>query len=351
VYLNTPVPGIQRDSDNNQVKNKSWAAFTQWTYDFTASLSGTIGVRYSTDNKASFPNQYDFAAPTVKQVPMRWYEDDFNSTTPSASLSWRANDAAMFYVSYAEGFKGGGWNSHFNAVLLPAEQAALQRFDQEEAKTKELGAKLDLLDRSLRLNVAVFSSDYTNMQVTYRGPLPMGVAPFLTNAGQAQIDGAELELTWQPNSDFVVQGSVGYLDAELTELDTSNPLLILPPGLVVGNSLTYAPDWQVNLGIGYTIRAGNLALTPRVDASYQTRTFFDAQNSREIAQLDPFTVANVSFGIAPDQGKWRVLLGVNNATDELYPVAGNSSFTTGSGYAEIGYARPREYFASFSYDF
>jgi iron complex outermembrane receptor protein len=148
-----------------------------------------------------------------------------------------------------------------------------------------------------------------------------------------------------------VQASVGYLDAELTELDTDNPLLILPPGLVVGNALTYAPDWQMSLGIGYTIHAGNLSLTPRVDAAYQTRTFFDAQNSREIAQLDPFTTANVSFAIAPGAGKWRVLLGVNNATDELYPVAGNSSFTTGGGYAKIGYARPRQYFANFSYDF
>ena len=46
----------------------------------------------------------------------------------------------------------------------------------------------------MRLNMAVFTSDYTDMQVTYRGPAPNGVAPFLTNAGKASIDGAELEL-------------------------------------------------------------------------------------------------------------------------------------------------------------
>jgi iron complex outermembrane receptor protein len=43
--------------------------------------------------------------------------------------------------------------------------------------------------------------------------------------------------------------------------------------------------------------------------------------------------------------------GVNNLTDELYPVAGNSSLTTASGYAEIIYSRPRTYFLSASYDF
>jgi iron complex outermembrane receptor protein len=46
-----------------------------------------------------------------------------------------------------------------------------------------------------------------------------------------------------------------------------------------------------------------------------------------------------------------VTLGVNNATDKLYPIAGNSSLSTGSGYAEIAYARPREYFGQVSYSF
>ena len=60
---------------------------------------------------------------------------------------------------------------------------------------------------------------------------------------------------------------------------------------------------------------------------------------------------NASVAFAPPEGAWRLTLGVNNATDELYPIAGNSSLTTGSGYAEIAYARPREYFALFNFDF
>ena len=50
----------------------------------------------------------------------------------------------------------------------------------------------------MRLNLAVFSSDYKDMQLTYRGPAPAGVAPFITNAGKTSIDGAEAELTWAP---------------------------------------------------------------------------------------------------------------------------------------------------------
>ena len=125
-------------------------------------------------------------------MPAQWYRDTFSSFTPSASFAYRWTDDAMTYVSYAEGFKGGGWNSHFNAVLTAdAAGGAAEVRARKKRETIEIGAKLDLADNTLRLNVAVFTSDYTDMQLTYRGPAPAGVAPFITNAGKASIDGAE----------------------------------------------------------------------------------------------------------------------------------------------------------------
>jgi iron complex outermembrane receptor protein len=351
VELNPPPPGVQRDSDNNKVDNNSWAAFTQWTLNLMDDRLGlTAGARYTEDDKGSYPDQFDYATPNIKQVPVQWFRATFSSFTPSASVSFRFTDEAMIYGSYSEGFKGGGWNSHFNSVLTLAQQEALQRFKPEEVETVELGFKLDLAGRTLRLNGAVFTSDYTDMQITYRGPAPAGVAPFLTNAGKASIDGAELEATWAPTNDFTFDASVGYLDASIDELGIP-PAAVIPPGLQVGNAPPYAPEWQAHAGAEYSFHTGSFSITPRADVSYQTRTFFDATNTTEIAQLSDVTVLNASIGLAPEGGTWRVTLGVNNATDELYPVAGNSSLTTGSGYAEIAYARPREYFATFSIEF
>jgi iron complex outermembrane receptor protein len=349
IELNPPPPGVQRDSDNNKVDNNSWAAFTQWTWNATDKLALTAGGRYTEDDKGSYPDQFDYSNPTVKQVPVQWYRDTFSSFTPSASIAYKWTENAMTYVSYAEGFKGGGWNSHFNAVLTPQQQAQLQEFKQEEAQTYEIGAKFDF-GGTVRLNLAAFTSDYKDMQVTYRGPAPAGVAPFLTNAGKASIDGAEAELTWAPTPDMRIEGSVGYLDATIDSLDNI-PLAVLPPGLLPGNKLPFAPEWQGHVGIAYTARIGNLEIEPRVDASYQDTTFFDAANTREIAQLDSVTTVNAQVRLGSNGGPWRVVAGVNNVTDELYPIAGNSSLTTGSGYAEIAYARPREWFANFQYEF
>jgi iron complex outermembrane receptor protein len=350
VELNPPPPGIQRDSDNNEIDNQSWAAFTQWTFEFAERWSATLGGRYTQDRKDAFPDQFDLATPAIKQVPAQWYSDTFSSFTPSGSLALQWNEDAMTYLSYSEGFKGGGWNSHFNAVLTAEQQAALHPFAPEEARTIELGTKLDLADNTARLNLAVFTSDYTDMQLTYRGPAPNGVAPFVTNAGETSIDGAEIELTWAASDALTLDASLGYLDATIDDL-SNIPFAVLPPGLAEGNRLPYAPEWQGHLGIGYSARAGNLEILPRIDVSYQSETFFDATDTVEIAQLDDITTVNAQVQIRSENSKWRLIAGINNATDELYPVAGNSSLTTGSGYAEVAYARPREWFATFQYDF
>jgi len=345
VFLNTPAPGEQKDSDNNTVQNDNWAVFTQWTFNVTDQLSLTAGGRYTEDTKGAIPDQFNYLAPDVKYLPVKLYEETFTSFTPSASVAYHFSDDIMTYVSYAEGFKGGGWNSHFNRPQTPEEIQRFHRFDQEEADTWEFGFKMDLADNTLRLNGAIFTTDYTDLQFTYR----VGVAPYLANAGEASIDGFELEATWVPASAWLIEAGVGYLDASIDSLREIEGTAI---GVEVGNTLPYTPEWQANLGIGYTAIVGNgLEIAPRIDLSYQDRTFFDANNTTEIAQLDSVTVLNVAVSITSPDGDWRLTLGAHNATDEEYPIAGNSSLTTSSGYAEIGYARPREYFATLSYDF
>jgi iron complex outermembrane receptor protein len=345
VQLNTPVPGVQGDSDNNITDNSNWAVFTQWTYDVNEQLSITAGGRYTEDTKGSIPDQFNYAAPTVKYLPVRLYETTETAFTFSGTVSYRWNEQIMTYFSYAEGFKGGGWNSHFNRPQTPAEQAAFQRFGPEEANTYEIGFKTDLLDDTLRLNGAFFTTDYTDLQFVYR----VGVAPYLANAGEASSDGLELELSWVPAENWIIDAGVGYLD---TSVDSLVAIAGTAIGVAVGNVLPFSPEWQANAGVGYTASLGNgWLLTPRADLVYQTETFFDANNTLEIAQLEDATVLNLSVALAPPDEQWRLTLGVNNANDELYAIGGNSSLTTSSGYAEIGYARPREWYLTFEYNF
>jgi iron complex outermembrane receptor protein len=363
VQLNDPVPGIQEDSDNNVTENSSWAVFSQWTYDFAPKLSLTLGGRYTEDTKGSTPDQFNYANPSNKYLPVRLYEATFDAFTFSGAVSSRWNANVMTYLSYSEGFKGGGWNSHFNTcqvldpcangftgpALANAQAAAavfplVHRFGPEEARTIELGFKTDLADRRVRLNGAVFTTDYTDLQFTYRS----GVAPYLANAGKASIDGFEVEMTWVPTPGLQINGGFGYLDSRVDELRQIAGTAV---GVAVGNVLPFAPETQLNLGASYHALVGGYTISPRVDLFRQGETFFDANNTVEIAQTEPFTVLNASIELAPLSGRWRLTVGGSNLTDEIYATGGNSSLTTGSGYAEVAFARPREFFANVGFKF
>ena len=111
----------------------------------------------------------------------------------------------MAYLSWSEGFKSGGFNQRYNAA--PPGNAPIS-FDPETAETWEVGLKLDPTD-TLRINLAAFSSDYDDIQMTYR----LGVVPLLFNAGVASIDGGELELEFAPTDAVRLDASLGYLDA------------------------------------------------------------------------------------------------------------------------------------------
>jgi iron complex outermembrane recepter protein len=337
------VPPSTGNCDCNLVKNESWAAFTNWTYKLTDALSLGAGVRYTADTKGSLPNEYDFRTPDLKWLPVQLYEKTFAKTTVSANVAYRWSAGVMTYLSYSQGFKGGGWNSHFNRAIQPTDP---HLFKEETAESYELGFKLDLLADTLRLNGAVFTTDYENMQFTYR----IGVAPFLFNTGKASIDGAELELTWIPTDALLVEGGVGYLDGRIDQVDV---LVNAVTGVSTNNQLPFTPGWQANLGVAYRLDVGDAGwrITPRVDGFYQSRTYFDEGNTPQIAQLDPVKLLNASVSFESPDGNWRVVAAGRNLADKRYSQGGNPSFTSASGYAEASYVRGREYLLSVSYDF
>jgi iron complex outermembrane receptor protein len=351
-------PGTSYDTQRVAMDAEARAAFTEWTFKFTDGLSATAGVRYTKETKgleatmfnvapASAPEPAaptalcQFAGPPPTQTGCLFlttnrFEREFSATTKSASVQYRFNPRVMMYVGWSEGFKSGGFNQRYNAA--PPGNAPIS-FNAETAESFEFGIKLDPTEH-LRLNIAAFTTDYDDIQMTYR----LGVVPLLFNAGVASIDGGEVELEFMPTPDFRIDASLGYLDAKFDSITPPPPFGPVTPTATatLSSRLPFTPEWQGHLGVSYTFHVGeNWALTPRIDASHTAEQFFDAGNSVEIAQNEAVTLVNASLALESEDEKWRFVLSGNNLTDELYPVAGTSSLTTASGYAEIIYARPR----------
>lgn len=354
---------VGADFQDAELTNENKAIFTNWTFDLTDQLSLSAGLRYTDEEKSmtliawgapfipdpslnnppSAPFTVSTAVPTTApplNIDPSTHTETFSATTGSLSLQYQFTDTFMAYASYAQGFKSGGFNQRYNAPTADFQPIP---FDAEEATSYEVGFKSDLSD-NLRVNGAIFSTDYEDMQLTYR----VGIVPLLFNAGKSMIRGAELEFTYVPTESFILEGSLGYLEDKIRKVATI-------PGasatLGTDNELPFTPDITANIGGAYDFDLGRVLLTPRLDISYTDEQYFDAANSDLVAQTESVIVANASLKLSDQADIWSVVIGIENLTDETYPVAGNSSFGTGSGYAEVIYSRPRSVYLSGSYNF
>lgn len=347
-------PG-SRDLQFVNLTTESLALFTEWTYDVTDALSVSGGVRYTEDDKsmqATILNVFPETDPDPSPLPTLAipdggplfiypdrFSESFDKVTGSASVRYTFDNGWMIYGSYASSFKSGGFNQRFNA---PPEGFVPLPFSEETVDTLELGFKADITD-AFRLNAALFSSDYDDIQLIYR----QGVVPLLFNAGEATIDGVELEFQLVPNDRLIVEGALSYLDDEIKDItEVPGATATITPD----NTLPFTPKLQANVGVGYRFPLRNgWSLTPRLDASYTDKQYFDAGNTEITAQQESVTVTNLSL-VLDSGARWRAMLFVENLTDELYPVQGNASLAT-LGYAEIIYARGRNAQASVSFEF
>ena len=132
-----------------------------------------------------------------------------NHTTPSLKVLYDYSDTTRLYLSYAEGYKMGGFDGSENAPQINSTTPGdAFQFDAEQAETLEIGAKMDFPERSLRASIAYFSTDYTDMQVSIFN----GSSFQVSNAGESEIDGVEAEFTWAPTDNIVIGGSATTLD-------------------------------------------------------------------------------------------------------------------------------------------
>ena len=278
-------PGTSYDTQRVSMDTEAKAAFTEWTFKFTDAFSATAGIRYTEETKglqaimfnvapASAPEPAaptalcPFAGPPPTQTGCLFlttnrFEREFTATTKSASVQYRFNERVMTYLSWSEGFKSGGFNQRYNAA--PPGNAPIS-FGAETAESFEIGLKLDPRD-TLRINIAAFTTDYDDIQMTYR----LGVVPLLFNAGVATIDGGELELEFAPTEDFRLDATLGYLERSSTASRRRRRSARDSPTATatLSSRLPFTPEWQGHLGMSYSFHPGsNWSLTPRVDVSY-----------------------------------------------------------------------------------
>jgi iron complex outermembrane receptor protein len=332
---------------NGQVDTDSLSFYGEGTWRFNEQWALTFGGRWTSEEKTVdiFNQAFSDATFTRPIATVSDLEDsvEFDNFSPKVSLDYQATEDTLLYGLISRGFKSGGFNIRANISAVPASG---EPFDDETLTTYELGAKIAFLDQSWYLNAAYFYSDYEDVQLSIFTTIPNSNPPAFfgdfTNAGAATVQGIELELFGQLSDNWVLQGNLGWLDAEYDEYITA--------GVNVADQqkFTNAPEFSGALSIQYIRPLENGGeIRSRLGYSYQDKVYPTTDLSEAIAQ-DGYGLwnANVTWQI---DDNWRVALEGNNRADEEYR-------TTGYNIAALGiltgfYGPPRTVALTAQYQF
>lgn len=314
----------------------SLAVYGQGTLNFTDTLSGTLGVRWSEDEKDYRLREFGFLG-VLGFNPDIDLSETFDDVTWRVGLEFRPNDATMWYGSVSTGFRSGGFNRFLDDPATPDNETV---FDSEEITAYEIGTKNTLLDGRMRLNLAAFKQDIEDQQVaTVISVAGTGQSGFF-NAGETDVSGLEAELQFQATDSLYVFGTLTWLDAEYQEFLASG--FSGDPGLIdiAGNEVRLAPDTRATLALAYDIPMANGGvLQPFIAAQYSSdyyTTFFNTPIDRQ----DSYTKIDARLSYFTADERWRIEGFIENATEEeikSYGVYG------GSNAFFVNYAAPRTY--------
>jgi iron complex outermembrane receptor protein len=241
---------------------------------------------------------------------LKWHD-----LSPRLGIQWEPNPDTNIYAFFAQGFRAGGVN--FRTTTLGSGGGPLsgapRAFDPEEQDSYEIGWKQDFMDGQGRLNVALFHNVIDNMQRETNVPDPAGVQQVIVNAGEATIQGAELEARWALTDNFLVSVQVGYTDGEYNEVtaDLDNN------GVVNGGDLDQLiprlAEWTYGATAIYDLEIFGGILSSRLSYNHRDESVYNDTNTGFLADAD---IYDANFTFSPEGADWSIAVYGDNLTDE-----------------------------------
>jgi iron complex outermembrane receptor protein len=351
VGIGALVPdGVFTRSDYQQ-DSTSIAAFAHSSIELSDRLALTAGLRYSIEDKdGAVQNMFWYDSPIVRAVlaglgipddgtPRNGfdligtlYSPSFSAglrseeTTGLVSLSYQHTADVLIYGGYHRGFKAGGVNLFREGVVSNNTVYA-----PESAYSIEIGVKTQYWDGRATTNVALFDTEFSDLQINFFTGLEFRTQ----NTGRATTQGVEVENRFLLSDNVELDVAATYLDARFGDLD--DPFLTY----LDGRDTPRAPRWAANIGLDYhRAIAGDRRFFVRVAAMYRDAHYVDAEVATE-SKVGSYVVTDASVGLA-GRRRWEALLWCSNCGNKDYrTVYFNSTFQPGSYSSYLG--APRQY--------
>ncbi|MEH6581072.1 MAG: TonB-dependent receptor [Halioglobus sp.] len=336
------------------IENTAWAVYAQsdWTPNILDSrFTLTTGIRYTEDDRVAArsytldpdPDSISFAGKP---------KSDFENISYTVVANFAATDDINTYLKLATGYKSGGYN-----VRASNEASYLSGFDEEEITSWELGIKSELLDRRLRLNGAIYFSDYTDIQLNLAdNSTPADVRDTnVFNAGEGEIAGAELDLTALLTEGLTASLAYAYQDADFTKVVAPDEPEISEKDFVFSN----APEHQYTLALNYFYPMSFGDLNASLNYNWVDDRF-DTQKAEEalsgVSVIDDYGLlggylglSNIKLGSA---GDLTISIWGKNLLDEEYFTAAPVVLQPAGAYNKaVIWGEPNSYGVDLIYNF
>ena len=353
------------------IDTKAWAVFADANYKVNDALSVSAGGRYTVDKREASilrqiylgtggsqglgnPNAVFFRTDT--DFTRGELEREDKKFTPKVGVAYKMNEDHNVYASWARGFKGGGFDPRMNVFgtkLTPAQARA--GYAPETIDTFELGLKSAFNNGRFLTNIAVFNSDYKDVQIpgsvavdTNGDGRDDSFAGVTTNAGKAKIKGFELEANARVTDNFTLSGMYSFIDAEYTRF------IVAGVDQSANRVFQNTPKNSANLRGAYDIpmpvmgRGGRLTLSANVSHKDDTNQF----ETRSLLDQEAYTLWDASVVWTSANGKIRAGLHGKNLGNEEYKTGGYLFPTLGTeGVLTAFYGNPRTVSATLDYRF
>lgn len=315
------------------------------------------------------PDQVDPLADQTMKI-------DNYDITPMASLQytfdqWGALDTGTVYATVANGFLSGGITDTTNVLTREIEE-----YDPEEVWNYELGVKMDAFDHRLRMNMALFYTEYEDRQLTTVriNPDTGRIAGALINAESSSITGLEIETQYIPIDNLQLTANLTFNEGEIDDYEDERIIALpedessIPPEcerVTVGVSdvlncpidrsdenLPRLPEQIYFLAAQYTWETGMGTIVPFVSWSYRSNVdncFDRASCLSGLYEVDQEDISARLTWLSPERNL-RVTAYGTNLTDERY-ITGGTPLVDVTQTAGTVYNLPRTYGMEIDYRF
>jgi iron complex outermembrane receptor protein len=355
---NTAVPANLLDGygqdGRTDFRSRSYAAFGEVNWRIVPTVTATLGLRYTQEDKDGYYNTTVSGGPATTSAALinarlgvlrpQSYDahDSDGSLSGRGNIAWQATENTMAYASYARGFKSGGINMSglpLDNNNRPVLATAVVRPERNE--TYEVGIKNTLFDRRLIVNIDGFYTKVHDFQATVvENSLTQTVQlrGYLSNIPEVTVKGIEADVTAVLLPGLSARTNFAYSDGEYSNYPAGPcPLEVQTAATtqcsLTGRRLASLPRFALTAGLDYARPIGSGEVFVHVDTASRSGYNGDPSLSR-FTYIRGYNLTNANIGYRFADGL-EVIVWARNLLDADYIQnltiqAGNSGLILGS---------------------